>query len=254
MKLQGKTALVTGASRGIGRSIALGLASEGADIAINYKKEEAAAERVKKQIQSKSTGNKAITVRGSTSTKKDVQLVVDKTMKCFGKIDILINNAGILTRTPFLEIPETEWDSIIETNLKGYFLMSQAVALTMVQNGINGSIVNISSVLEKITAPNLTHYSVTKAGVSMLTKQTALELAPHGIRVNALAPGFISTDMNRQELDNKEFKEAALGDIPLGIIGQPEDITGSVVFLCSDKEARLITGTTIFIDGGRSLK
>ena len=198
MKLQGKTALVTGASRGIGRSIALGLASEGADIAINYKKEEAAAERVKKQIQSKSTGNKAITVRGSTSTKKDVQLVVDKTMKCFGKIDILINNAGILTRTPFLEIPETEWDSIIETNLKGYFLMSQTVALTMVQNGINGSIVNISSVLEKITAPNLTHYSVTKAGVSMLTKQTALELAPHGIRVNALAPGFISTDMNRQ--------------------------------------------------------
>ena len=198
MKLQGKTALVTGASRGIGRSIALGLASEGADIAINYKKEEAAAERVKKQIQSKSTGNKAITVRGSTSTKKDVQLVVDRTMKCFGKIDILINNAGILTRTPFLEIPETEWDSIIETNLKGYFLMSQTVALTMVQNGINGSIVNISSVLEKITAPNLTHYSVTKAGVSMLTKQTALELAPHGIRVNALAPGFISTDMNRQ--------------------------------------------------------
>ena len=207
MKLQGKTALVTGASRGIGRSIALGLASEGADIAINYKKEEAAAERVKKQIQSKSTGNKAITVRGSTSTKKDVRLVVDRTMKCFGKIDILINNAGILTRTPFLEIPETEWDSIIETNLKGYFLMSQTVALTMVQNGINGSIVNISSVLEKITAPNLTHYSVTKAGVSMLTKQTALELAPHGIRVNALAPGFISTDMNRQELDNKEFKE-----------------------------------------------
>ena len=143
MKLQGNTALVTGASRGIGRSIALGLASEGADIAINYKKEEAAAERVKKQIQSKSTGNKAITVRGSTSTKKDVQLVVDKTMKCFGKIDILINNAGILTRTPFLEIPETEWDSIIETNLKGYFLMSQTVALTIVQNGINGSIVNI---------------------------------------------------------------------------------------------------------------
>ena len=216
MKLKGKTALITGASRGIGRSIALGLASEGADIAINYRKEEAAAERVKKKIQS--TGNKAITVRGSTSTKKDVQFVVDRTIKCLGKIDILVNNAGILTRTPFLEIPETEWDSIIETNLKGYFLMSQAVALTMSQDGINGSIVNISSVLEKITAPNLTHYSVTKAGVSMLTKQTALELAPHGIRVNAVAPGFISTDMNRQDLEDKKFKEAALGDIPLGKI------------------------------------
>jgi glucose 1-dehydrogenase len=124
----------------------------------------------------------------------------------------------------------------------------------MVKDGIHGSIVNISSVLQTVTAPNLTHYSVTKAGVGMLTKQMALELAPENIRVNGVAPGLISTDMNSKDLANNQFKDLILNDIPLGKIGMPEDIAGSVVFLCSNQEAGLITGTTIFIDGGRSLR
>ncbi len=252
MRLKGKKALITGASRGIGRSIALALATEGADVVVNFKTEEKAAIEVTDTI--KTMGRNALAVRGSTHIIKDVQAMVDTSLQFLGKIDILVNNAGILTRTPFLEISENEWDSIIETNLKGYFLMSQSVALAMSQGEVNGSIVNVSSVLEKITAPNLTHYSVTKAGVAMLTKQTALELATHGIRVNAVAPGFISTDMNRKDLTDSRFKEEALEAIPLRMIGQPEDITGSIVFLSSDKDARLITGATIFIDGGRSLK
>ncbi|MEO2158922.1 MAG: glucose 1-dehydrogenase [bacterium] len=252
MRLQGKRALVTGASRGIGKSIALNLAKEGAEVVVNYRSQENEAQQVVDQI--KNMGSRGLAVQGSTHIFNNVKAIVQTSLDFLGKIDILVNNAGILTRTAFLEIPEEEWNAIVETNLTGYFLMGQAVASSMVENAVCGSIVNVSSVLQSVTAPNLTHYSVSKAGVGMLTKQMALELAPKKIRVNAVAPGLISTDMNSKDLEKLEFRDSVLNDIPLNIIGQPEDITGSVVFLCSDKEARLITGTTIFIDGGRSLK
>lgn len=252
MRLQGKRALVTGASRGIGKSVALKLAEEGAEVVVNYLSQEAAAHQVVEQI--RSMGSRALAVQGATHILSNVETIVQTSLDFLGQIDILVNNAGVLTRTPFLKIPEAEWTAIMETNLKGYFLMGQAVASNMVDNTVRGSIVNISSVLQSVTAPNLTHYSVSKAGVGMLTKQMALELAPDKIRVNAVAPGLISTDMNSKDLEKLEFKDSVLSDIPLKIIGQPEDIAGSIIFLCSDKEARLITGTTIFVDGGRSLK
>ncbi len=252
MRLHGKRALITGASRGIGKAIAIGLAKEGADVVVNYQYKENEAQHVVHQM--KQMGRRSLAVQGSTHVAHDVTKIINTTLDFLGHIDILVNNAGILTRTAFLKIPEEEWDSILETNLKGYFLVGQAVATSMVKDGIHGSIVNISSVLQTVTAPNLTHYSVTKAGVGMLTKQMALELAPENIRVNGVAPGLISTDMNSKDLANNQFKDLVLNDIPLGKIGMPEDIAGSVVFLCSNQEAGLITGTTIFIDGGRSLR
>ena len=252
VRLEGKRVLITGASRGIGKCIALNLAEQGADVVINYLRNKDAGKRVVEEIES--LGRRALAVQGSTHVITDVERIVQSTLDFCGDIDILINNAGILTRTAFLEISEEEWDALVATNLKGYFLMSQTVASTMTQAGIRGCIVNVSSVLQTVTAPNLTHYSVTKAGVGMLTKQMALELAPYGIRVNAIAPGMISTDMNSHDLLDADFKKKILTDIPLGRIGKPEDIPGSVVFLCSDDEAGLITGTTIFIDGGRSLR
>jgi NAD(P)-dependent dehydrogenase (short-subunit alcohol dehydrogenase family) len=252
LRLQGKRALVTGASRGIGKSVALKLAEEGAEVVVNYLSQETAAHQVVEQI--RSMGSRSLAVQGATHIPSNVETIVQTSLDFLGEIDILVNNAGVLTRTPFLEIPEAEWTAIMETNLKGYFLMGQAVASKMVDNAVQGSIVNISSVLQSVTAPNLTHYSVSKAGVGMLTKQMALELAPNKIRVNAVAPGLISTDMNSKDLEKPEFENSILSDIPLKIIGEPDDIAGSIIFLCSDQESRLITGTTIFIDGGRSLK
>ena len=164
-----------------------------------------------------------------------------------------MNNAGILKRTPLLEISEAEWDAIVDVNLKGYFLVGQAVARRMVRGATPGAIVNVSSAGQAVAAPNLTHYCVSKAGVEMLTKQMALELAPHHIRVNAIAPGLIETDMNRADIARADFRERRLARIPLGEIGVPDDLVGSVVHLASNEEARLVTGATLFIDAGQTI-
>ena len=170
-----------------------------------------------------------------------------------GGLDILVNNAGILNRTPFLEIDEEEWDAIQGVNLKGYFLVGQAVARRMVEAGTAGALVNVSSAGQAVAAPNLTHYCVSKAGVEMLTKQMALELAPHGIRVNAIAPGLIETDLNRADIARHEFRERRLARIPLGEIGVPDDVVGAVVYLASNEEARLVTGASLFVDAGQTI-
>jgi NAD(P)-dependent dehydrogenase (short-subunit alcohol dehydrogenase family) len=250
-RLAGRRALVTGGSRSIGRAIALGLAREGADVVVNYRQDRGAAERTAADI--RALGRRAAAVQGDTAVKADVDRLVADTVRALGRIDLLVNNAGVLKRTPLLEISEDEWDWILDTNLKGYFLVSQAVARHMAEQGIPGAIVNTSSAGQAVAAPNLTHYCVAKAGIEMLTKQLALELAPHRIRVNAICPGLIETDLNRADIADPAFRERRLARIPLREIGQPDDVVGAVLFLASGDEARLVTGASLFIDGGQTI-
>jgi NAD(P)-dependent dehydrogenase (short-subunit alcohol dehydrogenase family) len=251
MRLEGHHALVTGGSRSIGRGIALGLAREGANVVVNFKSSREDAESVVLEIEA--MGRRATAVQGSTDSTSDVERFVSEASDFLGGIDLLVNNAGILRRTPLLEIGEEEWDAILDVNLKGYFLVGQAVARGMVEAGTPGAIVNVSSAGQAVAAPNLTHYCVAKAGVDMLTKQMALELAPHKIRVNSIAPGLIETDLNRADIARDDFREGRLARIPLKEIGVPEDLVGAVVFLASNKEARLVTGASLFIDAGQTI-
>ena len=251
MRLEGKRALVTGGSRSIGRAIALGLAHEGADVAVNYRRSREDAESAVREIED--IGRRAVAVQGSTGSGSHVGRFVAEAHDCLGGLDILVNNAGILRRTPLLEIGEEEWDAILDVNLKGYFLVGQAAARRMVEAGTPGAIVNVSSAGQAVAAPNLAHYCVSKAGIEMLTKQMALELAPHGIRVNAIAPGLIETDLNRADIAQEEFRERRLARIPLGLIGNPDDLVGAVVYLASNDEARLVTGASLFIDAGQTI-
>ncbi len=248
-RLEGKRALVTGGSRGIGRAIALGLAGEGADVAVNYRRSRGDAESAVGEIAG--MGCRAVAVQGSTDSRADVERFVAEAQDFLGGLDILVNNAGILKRTPLLEISEEEWDAILNVNLKGYFLVGQAVGRRMVEDGTPGAIVNVSSAGQAAAGPNLTHYCVSKAGVAMLTKQMALELAPHRIRVNAVAPGLIETDMNRADIAQDDFREGRLARIPLRRIGTPDDVVGAVVYLASNDEARLVTGASLFVDAGQ---
>ena len=251
MRLEGRRALVTGGSRGIGRAIALGLARERADVAVNYRRSRADADSAVREIGQ--MGCRAVAVQGSTDSRDDVERFVAEAQDVLGGLDILVNNAGILKRTPFLEISEEEWDAIVNVNLKGYFLVGQAVVRRMVEAGTAGAIVNVSSAGQAVAAPNLTHYCVSKAGVEMLTKEMALELAPHGIRVNAVAPGLIETDINRADIAQDAFREGRLARIPLREIGTPDDVVGAVVFLASNDEARLMTGASVFVDAGQTI-
>ena len=251
MRLEGKRALVTGGSRGIGRAIALGLAREGANVAVNYRRSRGDAESAVREIER--MGRRAVAVQGSTDSRADVERLVAEAHDFLGGLDILVNNAGILKRTPFLEISEEEWDAILDVNLKGYFLVGQTVARLMVETGTAGAIVNVSSAGQAVAAPNLVHYCVSKAGVEMLTKEMALELAPHNVRVNAVAPGLIETDINRADIAQDEFREGRLARIPLREIGTPDDVVGAVVFLASNEEARLMTGASVFVDAGQTI-
>jgi NAD(P)-dependent dehydrogenase (short-subunit alcohol dehydrogenase family) len=251
MRLLKRKALVTGGSRSIGRAIAIALAKEGCDVVVNFKTHRAAADEVVKAIEG--LGRRSRAVAGSTDARTDVERFVAEADQFLDGVDLLVNNAGILIRTPFLRISEEEWDRILDTNLKGYFLVGQAVARGMVDRRIEGAIVNVSSAGQLVAAPNLTHYCTAKAGIEMLTKQMALELAPHRIRVNAVAPGLIETDLNRGDIADPAFREKRLARIPLKEIGVPEDVTAAVVFLASNEEARLVTGASVFIDGGQTI-
>jgi NAD(P)-dependent dehydrogenase (short-subunit alcohol dehydrogenase family) len=251
MRLEGKRALVTGGSRSIGRAIAIALAREGADVVVNYKSHKEAAEEVVEAI--KELGRRGLAVQASTDSKPDVDRLAEEADRFLDGIDILVNNAGVLKRTPFFEITEEEWDWTLNTNLKGYFMVGQAVARQMVHRKIQGNVINMSSAGQAVAAPNLTHYCVAKAGIEMLTKQMALELAPHKIRVNALAPGLIETDLNRKDIADPAFRERRMARIPLQLIGVPEDLVGAVIFLACESESRLITGASIFIDAGQTI-
>jgi len=250
MRLKDKVAVITGSSRSIGRAIALGYGREGAKVVVNYRSDQGAADSAVAEIEA--MGSEAIAVQADTSSSSDVAALMAAAVDRFGRIDILVNNAAILIRTHFLDIEESEWDRIMEVNLKGFFLCSQTAARQMVRQGDGGVIINMSSAGDTLAGKDLAHYCVAKGGVRMLTRQLAFELAPHGIRANAIAPGLIETDLNRADLAVREFREYRLSMIPLGIIGVPEDIVGAAVFLASE-DSRMATGSTIYLDAGQTI-
>ncbi|MCL1695498.1 MULTISPECIES: 3-oxoacyl-[acyl-carrier-protein] reductase [unclassified Lysinibacillus] len=243
-KLEGKVAVVTGASRGIGRSIALKLADEGAKVVVNYSGSQAKAEEVVAAIQE--NGGEAIAVQASVSKTEEVTALMEAAVKTFGSLDILVNNAGITRDNLIMRMKEDEWDDVLDTNLKGVFLCTKAVTRQMMKQRA-GRIINISSIVGVAGNAGQANYVAAKAGVIGLTKTTAKELASRNILVNAIAPGFIETEMTEQLPE--DLKQGMLTQIPLAKLGQPEDIAKAVAFLASD-DANYMTGQTLHIDGG----
>jgi len=244
MKLEGKIALVTGASRGIGREIAIQLAKEGANVAVNYSGSEARANEVVQEIIS--MGRDAFAVQCDVAKAESVSEMVKQTIDRFGSLDILVNNAGITRDNLIMRMKEDEWDDVINTNLKGVFLCTKAVTRQMMKQK-SGRIINISSIVGVSGNAGQANYVAAKSGVIGLTKTTAKELAPRGITVNAIAPGFITTDMTDKLTE--EIQTGMLKLIPLAKFGEPKDIANVVSFLASD-DSRYITGQTIHVDGG----
>ncbi|MFC0328749.1 3-oxoacyl-[acyl-carrier-protein] reductase [Paenibacillus sepulcri] len=242
--LTGKIALVTGASRGIGRAIAIALAEGGADVAINYAGSEAAAAETAQAVEA--LGRRAITIQANVGKSNEFEAMVKQVVETFGTIDILVNNAGITRDNLIMRMKEDEFDQVIETNLKGVFNGIKAVTRPMMKQR-SGRIINISSVVGVLGNPGQANYVAAKAGVIGLTKASARELASRFITVNCVAPGFIETDMTDKLPE--EMRTKLLGDIPLARLGAPEDIASAVRFLASDS-ASYMTGQTIHVDGG----
>ncbi|MGG6292992.1 3-oxoacyl-[acyl-carrier-protein] reductase [Leptolyngbya sp. AN02str] len=241
-QLQDKVAIVTGASRGIGRAIALALAAEGANVVVNYARSSGAADEVVNEIVG--MGREAIALKADVSKLDEVEALFSAVMDKWGRIDILVNNAGITRDTLLLRMKPEDWDAVISLNLSGVFLCTKAASKIMLKQK-SGRIINISSVVGEMGNPGQANYSAAKAGVLGFTKAVAKELAPRGITVNAVAPGFIATDMTH---DLKA--EGILQFIPLGRYGQPEEVAGLVRFLAADAAAAYITGQVINVDGG----
>ena len=244
MLLDGKTALVTGASRGIGRAIALCLAAEGARVAINYAGNVKAAEEVKASVEA--AGGTAILCQADIADSAAVEAMIADVVKEFGTIDILVNNAGITRDTLLMRMKDEDFAKVLDTNLKGVFYCTKAVAKLMMKKRA-GRIINMASVVGLVGNAGQTNYAAAKAGVIGFSKSAAKELASRGITVNVVAPGFIGTDMTAGLPES--VKEKMLTDIPLGRMGEPEDVANAVLFLASD-QASYITGQVVNVDGG----
>jgi glucose 1-dehydrogenase len=257
MLLAGKVAIVTGAAQGIGEACAVRLAREGAKVALC----DVNAEAVQRAVQAiEAGGATAIAVPGDVASPADVANAVAATLKAFGGIDVLVNNAGVVDDAPFLDLSTEEFDRVLGINLRGAFLMGQAVARQMVEqakgkardkNGAApGAIVNMSSINERFALPDHVAYSISKGGISQLTKAMAIALAPLGIRVNAVGPGTIDTPLLAGVIKDEGFRAKVLSRTPMGRFGRPEEIAAIVAWLASE-EASYVTGTTLFADGGR---
>jgi glucose 1-dehydrogenase len=243
MDLDGKVAVVTGAGSGIGYSIAERLAGEGAAVCVNYLGYEDDAKALAQRLP------KAIAVKADVSKAADVQAMVDATVKAFGTIDVLINNAGLERSVPFLDIDEATWDLMLDVDLKGAFFCAQACGRVMRDSGHGGSIVNISSIHEDVPFPGFTPYCAAKGGLRMLMRNAAIELAPYNIRVNNVAPGAIATPINADTLNHPERVAMLKQIVPLMRMGKPEEVAEVALFLASDRSS-YVTGSTYYVDGG----
>ncbi len=250
MSVDGKTAIVTGGNSGIGQAVVLALAEEGANVVIDYVSHPEATEELERKIAA--MGDKAIGVEADVSKVADLQRLVDAAVKAFGRLDIMVNNAGIETRTDILESTEADFDKVIAVNLKSAFFGTQLAAKQMIAQGGGGVVVNISSVHEDWPMPGNTPYCVSKGGMRMLTRTAAVELAPHAIRVIGIGPGAVATPINLVEMDPATLKRVE-SYIPLGKMAQPEQIAAVVHFLAG-AGADYMTGTTVFADGAIMLQ
>lgn len=241
--LAGQVAVVTGASRGIGRAVAISLAHAGAQVVVNYARSSAAADAVVAEIAA--GGGSAIALQADVSKVDQVDALISGTLEKFGRVDILVNNAGITRDTLLLRMKLEDWQAVIDLNLTGVFLCTRAVAKLMLKQR-SGRIINIASVAGQMGNPGQANYSAAKAGVIGFTKTVAKELASRGVTANAVAPGFIETDMTGDLSNTDEIRRF----IPLGRFGQPEDIAGMVRFLAADPAAAYITGQVFNVDGG----
>lgn len=241
-RLQGQVAIVTGASRGIGRATALALATEGANVVVNYASSSAAADEVVAEIVA--MGSEAIALQSDVSQADQVEALLNTVMEKWGRVDVLVNNAGITRDTLLLRMKLEDWQAVIDLNLTGVFLCTKAVSKIMLKQR-SGRIINVTSIVGEIGNAGQANYSAAKAGVIGFTRTVAKELASRGITVNAVAPGFISTDMTA-DLKSDDL----LKFIPLGRYGQPEEVAGLIRFLAADAAAAYITGQVINVDGG----
>ncbi|MBD2247623.1 glucose 1-dehydrogenase [Nostoc sp. FACHB-888] len=249
-KLEGKVALVTGSSGGIGQAIAVHLAEQGADVVIDYRSHPEGAEETLSKVEA--AGSKGLTIKADLSVISDIRQLIDQGIQYFGKLDILVNNAGIDGRNAdFWNITEADYDAVINLNLKGTFFATQAIVQHFIETKRTGKIINISSTHEEIAFPHFTAYCASKGGVKMTMRNLAVELGPLGITINNVAPGAIETPINSKLLNDPEKLGALLKNIPLGRLGKPQDIAPIVAFLAS-ADADYITGATFYVDGGLS--
>ena len=246
-RLAGKVAIITGSSSGIGQSIALRFASEGASVVVNYRGNPDGANATKANIESK--GGKAITIQADVSRLNDVQNLIDQTYQQLGRCDILVNNAGIEKSADFWDITEQDYDAVLNVNLKGAFFLTQAFVRRLRDAKQPGRIINISSVHEDMAFPHFSTYCASKGAMRMLMRNLSVELGPLGITVNNIAPGAIATPINASLLEDKPKLDALLQNIPLGRLGTSDEIANLAAFMASD-EAAYITGSTYVIDGG----
>jgi glucose 1-dehydrogenase len=248
MRLKDKVALITGASSGIGKAIATRFVAEGAGVVVNYRPgrqaDADAAQALAAQL-----GAAAFPVAADVSKREDVERMLQETVAHFGKLDIAVNNAGIEIKKPFLEVTDDEWNRVIGVNLFGSYVVSQAAARQMVKQASAGKLIFISSVHEDIPFPEFTAYCAAKGAVRMMMRNLAMELAPHKINVNNIAPGAIATPINQAVLDDPVASKNAISEIPWGRFGRPEEVASVAVFLASD-EAEYVTGSTYYVDGG----
>ncbi len=243
-KLDGRIAIVTGASRGLGQSIAVGLAEAGADVALVHR-----SDGSKTQERIEALGRRCVSIRADLADRSSVATIVAETVETLGGIDILVNNAGIIRRAPLMEFTEKDWDDVMDVNIRSLFLLSQAAAKVMIGQGRGGKIVNVASMLSYQGGILVPSYTASKSAVLGLTRLLANELAPHGINVNAIAPGYMETDNTKPLREDPVRSKAILERIPAGRWGSPDDLQGAAVFLAS-AASQYMHGYTIAVDGG----
>ena len=247
MRLQGKTALVTGSSKGIGQAIAIRYAEEGADVVVNYNSDPKGAEETVSRIQA--TGRRAIAIKGDLGSVASVRALVEQGWESLGGLDVLVNNAGVESHAPFWDVTESDYDKVLDINLKGVFFATQTFVNKLRADGRSGKVINISSVHEELPFPNFASYCASKGGLKMLTRNLAVELGPLGITINSIAPGAIETPINAKLLSDPEKVAALTAQIPLGRIGKTDDVAGLAVFLAS-ADSDYANGATFTVDGG----